>query len=283
MYPYAQTNIQLFNQLRHAGYSQMELRLVRDAYELAMELFTGRFLPSGKSFVAHVVGTASILASLRLPAPVVTAGLLHNIYNAGDFGDGRHGTSTARRRKMRRVLGPEVETYAARFPKLYWQSQTIQLAREDPDKLDAIDRNSLLILLADHLEHLEDCDVFYYDRTTARRYIDNSKIGAEIAGRLGFSQLATEMREAIRKTEFAEIPVTPPEHRDRNGAFVIAPASCRKRISVALRQNLIDAARHYRRKLRKAIKAVYERSPKTVKRALVKWAGRANRSGVVWK
>jgi (p)ppGpp synthase/HD superfamily hydrolase len=264
MYPYAQTNIQLFNQLRHAGYSQMELRLVRDAYELAMELFTGRFLPSGKSFVAHVVGTASILASLRLPAPVVTAGLLHNIYDAGDFGDGRHGTSTARRRKMRRVLGPEVETYAARFPKLYWQSQTIQLAREDPDKLDAIDRNSLLILLADHLEHLVDCDLLYYDKTTAGNYIDNSKIATEIAERLGLFQFATEMREAIRKAECAELPVTPPEHRSRKGAFVIAPESCRKRISIVLRQHLIDAARDYRRKLLKAIRVVYEKEPDTV-------------------
>ena len=60
---YAQTNIQLFNQLRRDGYSKTDLDLVRDAYELAMVLFSGRFQPSGKSFIAHVVGTASILAS----------------------------------------------------------------------------------------------------------------------------------------------------------------------------------------------------------------------------
>jgi (p)ppGpp synthase/HD superfamily hydrolase len=270
MFPYAQTNIQLFNQLRHAGYSQTELSLIRDAYELAMELFTCRFLPSGKSFMAHVVGTASILASLHLPATVVAAGLLHNIYFAGDFGDARYGISTARRRKMRRALGPEFETYAARFPKLYWQSQTVQLAREDPNKLDSIDRTSLLILFADHLEHLVDCDVLYYDETTARHYMDNGKIAAEIAANLGLSQLATEMREAIRKAEFAELPVTPPKRRARKEAFVIAPESCRRRIYVALRQNLIDVARNYRRKLLKAIKLVYEKSPDTVKTASIK-------------
>jgi gluconolactonase len=274
MYPYAQTNIQLFNQLRQAGYLQTELSLVRDAYELAMELFTGRFQPSGKSFMAHVVGTASIVASLHLPATVVAAGLLHNVYYAGDFGDGRHAISTARRRKIRRALGPEVDTYAARLPKFHWKSQTVQLAREDPDKLDSIDRNCLLIEFADHLEHLVDCDLLYYDKTTARNYMDNSKIAAEIAERLGFSQLATEMREAIRKTEFAELPVTPPAHRARNGAFVIIPESCRRRISVALRQRLIDAARDYRRNLRKAIKGAYEKSPNTVKTALVKWTGK---------
>src|SRR5688572_20530292 len=79
VHSYAQTNIQLFNQLRGDGYSKADLGLVRDAYELAMLLFSGRFQPSGKSFIAHVVGTASILAWHRLPAPVVAAGLLHNV------------------------------------------------------------------------------------------------------------------------------------------------------------------------------------------------------------
>ena len=100
MHSYAQTNIQLFNQLRHGGYSNTELSLVRDAYELAMDLFTGRYQPSGKPFVAHVVGTASILASLRLSAQVVAAGLLHNVYEQGDFGNGRNGFSKAKRERQ---------------------------------------------------------------------------------------------------------------------------------------------------------------------------------------
>src|SRR6266849_8827294 len=111
MHAYAQTNIQLFNQLCRDGYSNTDLSLVRDAYELAMLLFTGRFQPSGKSFMAHVVGTASILASLRLPATAVAAGLLHNVYVNGDFGNGRSGISMAQRDKVRRILGAEVEEY----------------------------------------------------------------------------------------------------------------------------------------------------------------------------
>ena len=67
MHSCAQTNIQLFNQLRRDAYSDGDLNLVRHAYESAMVLFSGRFQPSGKSFIAHVVGTASILAWLRLP------------------------------------------------------------------------------------------------------------------------------------------------------------------------------------------------------------------------
>ena len=43
MHSCAQTNIQLFNQLRHDGYSTADLNFVRDAYELAMVFFPVAF------------------------------------------------------------------------------------------------------------------------------------------------------------------------------------------------------------------------------------------------
>jgi len=257
MHSYAQTNIQLFNQLRRDGYSDADMRLVRDAYELAMVHYTSSFLPSGRPFVAHVVGTASILGSLRLPAPILAAALLHNVYETGDFGNVRTGPSKARRRKIRDALGSEVETYIAKFPTLYWKPQTIRIARYDPDKLDSIDRNVLSILFADHLEHLLDRDVLYYNATAARFYIGYSKIAAEIAEKLGLAKLAGEMREAIRETEFAELPVDLPEHR--KGSFVIAPASCRKRLSIALSEGLFNGAHTIRRRLR-PLKLFYKKS-----------------------
>ncbi|NJL09589.1 MAG: hypothetical protein HC908_03480 [Calothrix sp. SM1_7_51] len=67
MHCFAQTNIQLFNQLHREGYSSTDLSLIANAYSLAMELFTGTFRPSKKTFIAHLVGTASILASLHAP------------------------------------------------------------------------------------------------------------------------------------------------------------------------------------------------------------------------
>jgi hypothetical protein len=41
---YAQTNIQLFNQLHREGYSKAELNLIRNAYELARQLSTGHLI-----------------------------------------------------------------------------------------------------------------------------------------------------------------------------------------------------------------------------------------------
>ena len=268
MHSYAQTNIQLFNQLRRDGYSKADLDLVRDAYELAMALFTGRFQPSGKPFIAHVVGTASILASLRLPAPLVAVGLLHNVYLAGDFGDGRHSITTTRREKIRRVLGREAEEYVARFPSLNWKSPTVQRARNNPEKLDSADRNVLLILMADHLEHLLNLDLLYYQDRVRRSYLRNCTLAVETAQSLGLTALAAEVKQGIQETESAELPVEFPVERIAGAAFVIVPKSCRKRLSVTLRQTLIRGLHRVPGMSREILRALgYQESPRLVKRA----------------
>jgi gluconolactonase len=268
MQSYAQTNIQLFNQLRREGYSNTDLSFIRDAYELAMVLFSGRFQPSGKSFIAHVVGTASILASLRLPTPIVAVGLLHNVYLAGDFGDGRHSITTTRREKIRRVLGREAEEYVARFPSLNWKSPTIQRARNNPEKLDSADRNVLLILMADHLEHLLNLDLLYYQDRVRRSYLRNCTLAVETAQSLGLTALAAEVKQGIQETESAELPVEFPVERIAGAAFVIVPKSCRKRLSVTLRQTLIRGLHRVRGLIREILRAFgYQESPRLVKRA----------------
>ena len=74
---YAQTNIQLYRQLAELGYPSTDVSRVHRGHSLAMKLFTGLFRGSGRPFLAHLVGTASVLASVRVPIEVVTAGLLH--------------------------------------------------------------------------------------------------------------------------------------------------------------------------------------------------------------
>ena len=50
---YAQTSLQLFNQMRQAGYSPDDLATVRRAYDLAMKLFTSEYRGSGKPLLSH--------------------------------------------------------------------------------------------------------------------------------------------------------------------------------------------------------------------------------------
>src|SRR5262249_20277729 len=113
MHLYAQTNAQLFNQLRSEGYSKTEREFVRDVYEFGMTLFSGLFLSSGKLLIDHLVGTASILASLRVSIEIVAAGLIHAAYLHGDFGGMRHGITEAKRKRVNTVVGDAVEKYVA--------------------------------------------------------------------------------------------------------------------------------------------------------------------------
>jgi hypothetical protein len=148
-------------------------------------------------------------------------------------------------------LGPEVEAYVAQFPMLYWEQAIIHVARHNPDKLSPIERAVLLIIFADHLEHLVDRDVLYYEDAAARFYIDHTIIAAEIAEKLGLPEFATKLRLAVRETQCAELPVKLPEPHRRNGSVVIIPKSCRKRLYVGLSENLIVAATYTQRKFRR--------------------------------
>jgi (p)ppGpp synthase/HD superfamily hydrolase len=225
---YAQTNIQLFHQLYRDGYSRADRELVRNAYELAMELFAGRFQPSGKVFIAHVVGTASILASLRLPAAVVAAGLLHSVYVQGDFGSMDRGVSAEKRRSLSRLLGPEVEELVAKVPTLHWGSATMQLALADPEKLSVSDRHVVMLRLADYLEHLLDLDLLYYGDRERRHYMSVGDKATAIPRKLGLNDLEVEIKEALRRIESTERPVDLPKHGHRE-SFVVTPRSCCKR------------------------------------------------------
>ncbi|NEQ88200.1 MAG: HD domain-containing protein [Moorea sp. SIO2I5] len=149
---YAQTNIQLFNQLYSDGYSGTELSCVFNAYQLAATLYTGCFRASGKPFIAHLVGTASILSSLHTPVEVVAAGLLHAAYLSGDFGDNKKGITEVKRQNLISVVGGKVEGYITRYTALKWNSDTIPVIYNRLDSLDPLDHKALLIRLANELE-----------------------------------------------------------------------------------------------------------------------------------
>src|SRR5262245_55818099 len=106
---YAQTHLQLLNQLRDHGYSSADLVSVERAHAYARELFTGSYRASGKPFICHLIGTASVLASLTMPVTAVAAGLLHAAYPLGDFGTGWLGSSALKRAQVRQRMGGVIE------------------------------------------------------------------------------------------------------------------------------------------------------------------------------
>jgi len=256
MYTYAQTNVQLFNQLRRDGYSNNELSCIRNAYEHAKRLFTGLFLASGRTQIAHVVGTASILGSVHLPTEVVAAGLIHNAYGTGDFGGWKKGISQARRKHVMYAVGKNVEEYVYGFQAFRWNSQTIPVIRNKLNALDPINRNVLLIFLADQLEHHQDLGGLYYHGgiEICQEFIDrNGHIMVEIAENLGFPTLAAELARVFRETVLAKIPVELLSEISRPRSLVIPPKSYRRRLSVAFYQEIISGLHYFRCKINRRL------------------------------
>ena len=123
---YAQTNLELYAQLGAAGYGEAAVPATAAAYMLAARLFAGLHRASGKVFLAHVVGTASVLVEARARLDVVLAGLVHAAYTHGEFGDGWTGATAAKRAQVRAAIGAEAETLVDRYARWPWETERLR-------------------------------------------------------------------------------------------------------------------------------------------------------------
>jgi len=229
---YAQTNIHLYQQLRGEGYSIEDVGRVCRAYELARELFSCQYRPSGKTLIAHLVGLASILGTLHVPCELVVAGLLHAAYAHGDFGGLRTGISDQKRRKVREVTGEIAETYVAGYSLLTWNHQTMLTSSQNVSNLSQIERNVLVMRLANELEDHLDSGILYCSNAIGRQkglhIVDSLLI--ELAALLGYPALGAELERAFCPTREHPIPIglTP----------LNANRRCMLRIPLSYRQRL---------------------------------------------
>ena len=260
---YAQTNLQLFDQLRSLGYPPSERVRISDCYEFAMRLFPAMFLPSGRPFIDHLVGTASILASLHTPDAVVAAGLIHAAYLHGDFGDIRKGITRNRQQKVRSAVGGVVEDYVARYHRLRWNSTQMPGLHAAITDLASVDREVLLIRLTNEMEHCLDLDGLYCARNDARqaghqRSLErDGRIMVEMSVRLGYPTLAAEMQAVFDDTITTRLPIGPRiRTTDKNRAWLVAPNSCRERLWMRPCRALIGAHRLASGAMRRAVRLV---------------------------
>jgi hypothetical protein len=239
----AQTNLQLYNQLRRRGSSDDELRLVRAAYELACILYSGYFSADRRPFVAHVVGVASILASVGQPARMVAAGALHNVYGNGDFGDGLHNAAPeSRRRRVRETVGSDVEDIVYRFHLRRVRPMSDDGYRERLERLAQTDIPILLLDLADALEKYVDGSVLYHgDGSWISDPVDrHGEFLVGLARRIGQPGLATALEQSF--AEVAADPGLPMALRgseERKHRTLVIPGSCRRRLYPVLAETML--------------------------------------------
>jgi (p)ppGpp synthase/HD superfamily hydrolase len=248
MYAYAQTNIQLFNQLRERQYSHAELQEIFNAYQLTIALFTGQFRASGKTFIAHLVGTASILAHLRASSGLIATGLLHAAYSQGDFGGiGKPGISQAKRKWLRDKVGKEIEEYIARYTALKWNENTIVEIYQGMNRFDDRDRDVLLIRLANELEEYLDFGIIYCGDSKQQQYSNHqNNLIVEMAEKLGYPTLAVELANAFKQTALAQIPpelCNPTEHYR---SALIPPNSYQRKLPVWFDQTIGSKIAYWR-------------------------------------
>jgi hypothetical protein len=225
MLNYSQTNLQLFNQLLTQRYTQENLQRVHQAYELGRLLFSGRFTASGRSQLVHGVGTASILGFWNAPVHVVAAGLIHNVYNNGDFGDGGRGISEHKRTLLRERLGQEIEVELANFASLKWNEKNISQFNLGKGPLTP---NLVFLRLADLLDHNLSGGAFYdHKAMKGKRGLRLSipPFVTEASNVLGVSCIGKEL-ERIKIENDSPQPFAPLHEKfGANGGFNVLPSS----------------------------------------------------------
>lgn len=144
----AQTNLELYAQAVDRGYTRQQRRRLADAYELALRQVFSLARGSGKPFIAHLVGTASLVLESDRPDDWVVGALLHALYQRRvPFRDGL--SPEQRRGVIVDRFGSAVDDLVDR----YTAFESVDLSRP-PDEFPASDADVLTLRLADELEDL---------------------------------------------------------------------------------------------------------------------------------
>ena len=241
---FAQTNIQLLNQLRRLDYSENEMLLVHQGYTLAMQIFSGQYRPSGKPFICHLVGTASILADQRASIELVAAGLLHAAYTYGEFGSGYKSNSAAKRDQVRRSIGEKAEELVSKYAQYAWDRQVVLvLPDQDFDQLTDISRGVLLLRLANELEEHLDLGAVYCDDAERRKQAIDSYLVklVDVAHKLHYDDLGSLFRDAFHECMSENVGGFP--KIGTQASFSLAPLSYRLRLGARINTFIEDQGR----------------------------------------
>lgn len=234
----AQTNLHLLNQLRSLGWHDDELAIAGRSYELATRIFSGQYRASGKPFVAHLVGTASIVATLQEPPQVVLAALLHAAYSHGDFGDGVSGISTTKQAILRETIGTDAECVVERYTRTPWGRATVAAFGRQGRSLPTSDRQVAILRIANDAEDHLELGMLYCAAPWPVPLADD----AALAEQLDRPQLAALIRTLEDEEQRGN--VVPSSVRcDTQAAYLVAPLSYRPRVRVRVAR-IARGARH---------------------------------------
>ncbi|MFM9059943.1 MAG: DUF6817 domain-containing protein [Planctomycetaceae bacterium] len=144
----AQTNLELYAQAIARGYSREQCRTLADAYLFALRQVYSLARGSGKPFIAHLVGTASLVMESGCPDHWTTAALLHAVYQRRVPFEGGLAPED-RRRVLADRFGARVDDLVHRYTA--FESEDLGAFTGDPATGEA---DVVTLRLADELEDI---------------------------------------------------------------------------------------------------------------------------------
>ncbi len=210
----AQTNVQLYRQCMDLGYSENDLALLRNAYEHAQRWFGDLYRVCGKPFLAHLVGTASLLASQGAPVTLVVAGLLHSLYEFSSLGPD---ITSEKRRHVASAISNDVEQWLYNYARFDWNNADIAALERDVDLMPLPLAKLLLLRIANELEEYQDqCIQFSAKPTATAHWLP---LFTRIAACLGVPGLASQLSDTY---QFSSAFVPPEVLRSpQRGSYVL--------------------------------------------------------------
>lgn len=159
------------------------------AYEYAKSAHEGQKRASGEPYIIHPLATALNLAEMRLPAPIIIAGLLHDVPEdtkktlddvRGEFGDDV-ADMVAGITKLGKIKYRGIERYIENLRKMFLTM--------------AADVRVVFIKFADRLHNLETLDNIP-PKKQYRIALESLEIFAPIANRLGMGEMKGRLEDA---------------------------------------------------------------------------------------
>lgn len=184
----AQTNLSLCRQLRDASVPADDIAAVHRDYLTAVELLGSRVRSTGRPFLCHVVGTASVTAFQTGDIGLVRAGLLHAAFTHGVFPGGGSGDVAPHRAWLASRTDPAVFERVLAYARFDMWKTRLDAALDRPAGLSDGDREMLLLRLANEVDDMIEGSEWIGGKRADGGAAEASRLAAAARG-LGFDVL----------------------------------------------------------------------------------------------
>ena len=166
-----------------------EITLIEKAYETAHAAHGDQMRKTGEFFIEHPVAVAHILADLKMDAPTILTGILHDVVE----------DTTATLEDMKKQFGPEVSFLIDGVTKLSQMEFKNNYEKESENIRKMFismgkDVRVILVKLADRLHNMRTLDPLPEEKQL-RISRETLNIYAPLAGRLGLHFIKTELED----------------------------------------------------------------------------------------